>query len=210
MCSIMGYDGKDITLEKFEKSFEQTVSRGPDDTRIVQLDSAILGFHRLAIMGLSQEGMQPFSLDKDYAVCNGEIYGFRKIKESLKSKYEFKSDSDCEIILPLYREMGTKMFATLDSEFAMIIYDSKKDGLIAARDPIGIRPLFYGYSDSGKIVFASEAKTLSLYAKKFDLFRRDIITKTANLRVIAILQMSRNIRATNCLKFLLKFAKNFR
>ncbi len=166
MCSIMGYDGKDITLEKFEKSFEQTVSRGPDDTRIVQLDSAILGFHRLAIMGLSQEGMQPFSLDKDYAVCNGEIYGFRKIKESLKSKYEFKSDSDCEIILPLYREMGTKMFATLDSEFAMIIYDSKKDGLIAARDPIGIRPLFYGYSDSGKIVFASEAKNLVAICKE--------------------------------------------
>ena len=60
MCSIMGYDGKDITLEKFEKSFEQTVSRGPDDTRIVQLDSAILGFHRLANNGFEPRGDATF------------------------------------------------------------------------------------------------------------------------------------------------------
>ncbi|MDE7078954.1 MAG: asparagine synthase B [Clostridia bacterium] len=160
MCSIMGYDGKDVSLEEFEKAFGQTISRGPDDTRIVQLQSAILGFHRLAIMGLSEEGMQPFSLSDDYAICNGEIYGFRKIKESLLKKYTFKSDSDCEIILPLYREMGLDMFASLDSEFAMVIYDSSKRQLIAARDPIGIRPLFYGYSKSGKIMFASEAKNL--------------------------------------------------
>ena len=160
MCSIMGYDGKDIGLDEFKKAFEQTVSRGPDDTRIVSLESAILGFHRLAIMGLSEEGMQPFSLDKDYVVCNGELYGFRKIKQSLEDRYTFKSDSDCEIILPLYREMGVDMFASLDSEFAMIIYDSKTGKLIAARDPIGIRPLFYGYSRSGKIMFASEAKNL--------------------------------------------------
>ncbi|MDE6614803.1 MAG: asparagine synthase B, partial [Clostridia bacterium] len=161
MCSIMGYDGKDVSLEEFEKAFEQTISRGPDDTRIVPLQSAILGFHRLAIMGLSEEGMQPFSLDGDYVVCNGELYGFRKIKQSLLGKYTFKSDSDCEIILPLYREMGLDMFASLDSEFAMIIYDSKKGQLIAGRDPIGIRPLFYGYSKSGKIMFASEAKCLT-------------------------------------------------
>ena len=61
LCVLLwGMTAKTSQLEKFEKSFEQTVSRGPDDTRIVQLDSAILGFHRLAIMGLSQEGMQPF------------------------------------------------------------------------------------------------------------------------------------------------------
>lgn len=160
MCSIMGYDGKDMGLEDFKKGFEQTVSRGPDDTRIVELESAILGFHRLAIMGLSEEGMQPFSLGGDYVVCNGELYGFRKLKKSLETKYTFKSDSDCEIILPLYREMGVDMFASLDSEFAMIIYDSRSGRLIAARDPIGIRPLFYGYSKSGKIMFASEAKNL--------------------------------------------------
>ena len=59
--------------------------------------------------------MQPFEMDGDICVCNGEIYCFRPIKEKLKAKYTFKSDSDCEIILPLYREMGLKMFEQLDS-----------------------------------------------------------------------------------------------
>lgn len=70
------------------------------------------------------------------------------------------SGSDCELILPLYEEYGVGMFKLLDAEFAMIIYDGKTGEYIAARDPIGIRPLFYGYSDEGSIVFASEAKNL--------------------------------------------------
>ncbi len=166
MCSIMGYDGKDVALEEFKRALDATISRGPDDTRIVETESAILGFHRLAIMGLTEEGMQPFSLDGDYCVCNGEIYGFRPIKEKLQAKYSFKSDSDCEILLPLYRELGLDMFMTLDSEFAMVIYDGSKKSLIAARDPIGIRPLFYGYCKSGKIAFASEAKNLMPLCEK--------------------------------------------
>lgn len=76
------------------------------------------------------------------------------------------SGSDCELILPLYEEYGVGMFKLLDAEFAMIIYDGKTGEYIAARDPIGIRPLFYGYSDEGSIVFASEAKTLWASAAK--------------------------------------------
>ena len=110
MCSIMGYDGKDVAMEEFKKALDATVSRGPDDTRIVETKSSILGFHRLAIMGLTKEGMQPFSLGEDCLVCNGEIYCFRPIKEKLKAKYTFKSDSDCEIILPLSHEMGLERF----------------------------------------------------------------------------------------------------
>ena len=78
----------------------------------------------------------------------------------------FESDSDCEIILPLYYKYGLDMFNHLDAEFAMILYDSRKKWLIAARDPIGIRPLFYGYSESGHIAFASEAKNLIGLCKK--------------------------------------------
>ena len=89
----------------------------------------------LAIMGLTEAGMQPFELDGDMVVCNGELYGFRPLKRQLTEKgYEFKSGSDCEIILPLYREYGLSMFAKLDAEFAMIIYDAKRGGLVAARD----------------------------------------------------------------------------
>ncbi|MGN0761247.1 MAG: asparagine synthase B [Christensenellales bacterium] len=160
MCGIMGYCGKSATMQAFEQGFQKTVSRGPDQTKIITLPSGIIGFHRLAIMGLTESGMQPFGLDSDYVVCNGEIYGFEKIKEKLESKYTFVSQSDCEVLLPMYREYGVDMFAMLDAEFACIIYDGRKDSFIAARDPIGIRPLYYGYDAEGTIVFASEAKNL--------------------------------------------------
>lgn len=145
----------------FADALQRTESRGPDMTEILTLPSGILGFQRLAIMDLSFGGMQPFTRKTDAAICNGEIYGFREIKNELIEKgYKFISDSDCEILLPMYLEYGLDMFSKLDAEYAAIIYDGKKDSFIAARDPIGIRPLFYGFSESGKIMFASEAKNL--------------------------------------------------
>ena len=160
MCSIMGYCDKDVDKELFRQGFDKTISRGPDDSRIIDTGKGLLGFHRLAIMGLSPEGMQPFELNGNYCVCNGEIYGYENIKKELQKEYTFKSGSDCEIILPMYEKYGTDMFAMLDAEFACIIYDAKKQSYIAARDPIGIRPLFYGYDKKGVMVFASEAINL--------------------------------------------------
>ena len=159
MCSIMASLGTKISKEEFTANFNKTISRGPDMQRIITFDGGIMGFERLSIMGLTEEGMQPFTLNHNMLVCNGEIYGFRKWKEALSEKYTFKSDSDCEILLPLYEEYGVDMFEKLDAEFALILYDSEKKELVAARDPIGIRPLFYGYKDD-TIVFASEAKNL--------------------------------------------------
>ncbi len=159
MCSIMGVVGR-LDPERFETGFKRTESRGPDDSRVVDLGDGVLAFHRLAIMGLTPEGMQPFELDGSYVVCNGEIYGFEPIKAELSNKYNFKSGSDCEILLPLYFERGVEMFKMLDAEFALIIYDGRTREFIAARDPIGIRPLYYGYTQSGSIAFASEPKNL--------------------------------------------------
>lgn len=156
----MGYCDCCAAFSAFKEGFDKTVSRGPDDSRIIDTGKGFLGFHRLAIMGLTPDGMQPFELDGSYVVCNGEIYGYEKIKEELSKKYTFKSGSDCEILLPLYREYGTDMFKMLDAEFALIIYDGKAKKYIAARDPIGIRPLYYGYDEKGVIMFASEAKNL--------------------------------------------------
>ena len=161
MCSIMGYLGKTLKKEDLKPYFDRTISRGPDMQRFTEVDDAILGFERLSIMGLTEEGMQPFSHKGNYIVCNGEIYGFRKLKEELIAKgYTFASDSDCEILLPMYELYGTDMFAMLDAEYACVIYDAAKGQLVAARDPIGIRPLFYGYTENAEIVFASEAKNL--------------------------------------------------
>ena len=161
MCSIMGYCSENADYTLFKKSFDRTLSRGPDDSRIVDTGKGLLGFHRLAIMGLQPEGMQPFRLGSSYMVCNGEIYGFEQIRKELQTKgYSFQSGSDCEILLPLYQEYGVEMFRMLDAEFALILYDGDSKSYIAARDPIGIRPLYYGYDPSGAIVFASEPKNL--------------------------------------------------
>lgn len=161
MCSIMGYIGSGLSDEEFKSGFERTLSRGPDMSKIVKLNNGLLGFHRLAIMGLTDKGMQPFAYKKNMLVCNGEIYEFSPIKnELIKKGYTFESDSDCEILLPLYEQYGTEMFSKLDAEFALIIYDGDSKSLIAARDPIGIRPLYYGYDRTGGILFASEPKNL--------------------------------------------------
>ena len=166
MCSIMGYCGSSAALERFKQGFDRTLSRGPDDSRIIDTGKGLLGFHRLSIMGLTPSGMQPFCLDGSYAVCNGEIYGFEKWKRELAEKYTFLSESDCETLLPLYREYGVNMFHMLDAEFACILYDAETESFIAARDPIGIRPLYYGYDDDGVILFASEPKNLTGLTQK--------------------------------------------
>ncbi len=161
MCSIMGYCGSGLSYEEFKRYFEATQSRGPDDSRIIDTGMGLMGFHRLAIMGLSPEGMQPFELNGKYLVCNGELYGFEKFKAELSAEgYSFASGSDCEILLPLYEKYGVDMFRMLDAEFALIIFDASTGGCIAARDPIGIRPLYYGYDLSGALVLASEPKNL--------------------------------------------------
>ena len=167
MCSIMGYCSEYADMELFEKGFSRTKSRGPDVSRIVDTGKGILGFHRLSIMGLTPSGMQPFELNGCCVVCNGELYGFEKQRESLREKgYTFASDSDCEIILPMYFEYGEAFFSMLDAEFACIIYDGRTGQYIAARDPIGIRPLYYGYDADGAVIFASEAKNLVGLAEK--------------------------------------------
>ena len=161
MCTIMCYCHPQADYSRFAGGLSRTVSRGPDAERILRVRGGLMGFQRLSIMGLTESGMQPFSLNGNFLVCNGEIYGFRRIKEDLIQKgRHFESDSDCEVLLFLYEEMGTGMFASLDAEFALVIYDGAADEWIAARDPIGIRPLFYGYDADGHILFASEAKNL--------------------------------------------------
>lgn len=161
MCCVMGFLSDLYSAEEILPFFNRTKSRGPDDSRIEAAGRGMLCFHRLSIMGLHESGMQPFSLGKNKVVCNGELYGWRKCRLELEAAgYRFSSGSDCELLLPLYREHGLDMFRYLDAEFALILYDGDRDRLIAARDPIGIRPLYYGYFSDGSIAFASEAQNL--------------------------------------------------
>ena len=190
MCSILAYCGNNGNYTEISKALRKTVSRGPDAVRIVNAGNGWLGFNRLSIMGLTEEGMQPFAYGNNRTflcgkapgeteewnipeeaestlVCNGEIYGFRPLKKELeKDGYRFLSESDCEILPVLYREYGTEMFEKLDAEFALVLYDRKEDSWIAARDPIGIRPLYYGVREDGTYVFASEPKNLVSLVQK--------------------------------------------
>ena len=159
MCSIFGVFNTNIGKDEAIREASKTNYRGPDMTRYLNVLNGHLIFNRLAIMGVNESGMQPFCYNDKILLCNGEIYGFRKIKEELD--FNFKSDSDCEVLIPLFEKYGFMMFNMLDAEFALIMYDKKTNEYIAARDPIGIRPLFYGYNDlDDSYGFASEAKSL--------------------------------------------------
>ncbi len=160
MCAIIGFEDKTaIDIEKAKECLARLTSRGPDMTRMEEAGNTLLGFNRLAIMGLTSYGMQPFKYKDNKVVCNGELYCWREQRMELIGKgHKFVSNSDCEIILPLFEEYGVSLFGKLDAEFAMVIYDHSTGKLVAARDPIGIRPLFYGYLPNGSIVFCSEAK----------------------------------------------------
>ncbi len=160
MCGFLFVSDEKMSMEKLKKSMDSIVHRGPDETNVVDKYGKWI-FHRLSIMDLSHNGMQPFMLDGSVVICNGEIYNFRQHKKELEKKYSFHSGSDCEILLPLYKEKGLDFFRELDAEFALVMYDADKDQIVAGRDPIGIRPLFYGYLMGTKeIAFASEAKAL--------------------------------------------------
>ncbi len=171
MCAILTYAREKLSQEFFEEILKETASRGPDMSRVQKVAGGWMGFNRLSIMGLNEAGMQPFNLGKNTVICNGELYGFGHLKKYLESLgYSFKSESDCEILLPLYEKLGTKMFSILDAEFACVIYDGEKNKFIAARDPIGIRPLYYGYDSEGYILFASEPKNLTKVCERIQPF----------------------------------------
>ena len=171
MCAILTYARPDVSEEFFVEMLGRTLSRGPDMSDHIKMNGGWIGFNRLSIMGPAPTGMQPFTHRGNAVVCNGEIYGFEPLKEYLASLgYPFESGSDCEILMPLYETLGTAMFRLLDAEFACVIYDGESNEFIAARDPIGIRPLYYGYDNDGHIIFASEPKNMVGVAKEIKPF----------------------------------------
>ena len=163
MCGFVVIEGSfDASLsELFSKDFQKLKHRGPDDHQIVPFPKGLIGFHRLAIMDLSDHGRQPFnSNSSNLLVCNGEIYNYPELKDKCFN-HTFTSHSDCEVLLPLYEQWGLKkMVESLDGEFAFVIWDNQLGNLVAARDPMGIRPLFYGKTVDGGVAFASEVKGL--------------------------------------------------
>ncbi|RKM59526.1 asparagine synthase (glutamine-hydrolyzing) [Butyrivibrio sp. XB500-5] len=160
MCGICG--GNDIKRD-YAGAIEIIKHRGPDGIKVERYNDVTLCFCRLSIIDLSEGAMQPMSSNdgKVHIVFNGEIYGYKELRDRLKRDYNYKfmTTSDTEIILALYSIYGQRFVDYIDGMFAIAIYDERSDILSLYRDRVGIKPLYY-YYDGKKIMFSSELKAL--------------------------------------------------
>jgi asparagine synthase (glutamine-hydrolysing) len=159
MCGIAGCVG-----QKDEKTINRMLDalthRGPNDRGIHVHRDMVWGHTRLSIVDVAH-GHQPIlSEDGNQGlIANGEIYNFRQIRKKLEAKYRFQTYSDSEVILHLYMEKGPECVRDLDGMFAFALYDN--DTFMLARDPVGIKPLYYG-KQNGAMYFTSELGAMSL------------------------------------------------
>jgi len=175
MCGIVGVfdlkiDSQQLRPQVLEMS-KKIRHRGPDWSGIFCEDKAILAHERLSIVDPSS-GKQPlYSKDGNLVLAvNGEIYNHQGIRDRFKDSYEFLTQSDCEVILPLYREKGKDFLEDLNGIFAFALYDKEKDEYLIARDHIGIIPLYMGWDQFGNFYVASELKSLEGVCNKIQEF----------------------------------------
>jgi asparagine synthase (glutamine-hydrolysing) len=138
-----------------------TVHRGPDDAGVHVDGACAIGMRRCRSSNVAG-GHQPLkSADgKIWLVCNGEIYNFRELRSELEARgHRFLTRSDCEVIIPLYRELGDRLVDRLNGMFGFALWDAERRRLLVGRDRLGIKPL-YTWSDGRHFAFASEAKAL--------------------------------------------------
>ena len=145
--------------------------RGPDWSGIYSDENAILAHERLSIVD-PVSGKQPlFSEDKKLVLsANGEIYNHRALRKQFEGKYNFQTESDCEVILALYKEKGTGFIDEMNGIFAFALYDADKNEYFIARDHMGIIPLYMGWDENGTFYVASELKALEGVCTKIELF----------------------------------------
>ncbi|MCE4933942.1 asparagine synthase B [Aliivibrio fischeri] len=175
MCSIFGIldiksDPTPLRTTALEMS-KKLRHRGPDWSGIYSSDKAILAHERLAIVGLNSGAQPLYSEDKKHILAvNGEIYNHKELREKYADNYTFQTDSDCEVILALYREKGADLLEDLNGIFAFILYDEEKDEYLIGRDHIGIIPMYHGYDEHGNYYVASEMKALVPVCKSISEF----------------------------------------
>lgn len=164
MCGFVGVFDLAQDIDKLRgqvlKMAKRIRHRGPDWSGIYCGDKAILAHERLSIVGVDS-GKQPlYSKDGNLILAvNGEIYNHKEIR-SRYPEYEFLTNSDCEVILALYKDKGADLFEDLNGIFAFALYDAEKDLILVGRDHMGIIPLYTGYDDAGQFYVASELKAL--------------------------------------------------
>ena len=182
MCGISGYISERQLIQK--DSIINTIKlmklRGPDSsnytTKDYQTKKLALLHSRLNIIDLNDRSNQPFVDDNLTLVFNGEIYNFLEIKESLKHKYNFKTESDTEVLLKAFQEYGEKCVDYFIGMWAFAIWDEKKKKLFLSRDPFGEKPLFYFFHEKG-FFFGSEIKYIKSLCKEEFTKNKELIKK---------------------------------
>jgi len=175
MCGIVcAFDLKQKAIELRPQVLEMSKKirhRGPDWSGIHSDANAILAHERLAIVDPAS-GKQPlYSEDKKLILAaNGEIYNHRELRKQFEGKYNFQTESDCEVILALYQEKGTDFLDDLNGIFGFAIYDTDANEYLVARDHMGIIPLYMGWDQHGTFYVASELKALEGVCTKIELF----------------------------------------
>ena len=175
MCGFVGafefnVNSQELRPQILEMS-KKIRHRGPDWSGIYCGEKAILAHERLAIVDVAS-GKQPlYSKDGNLILAvNGEIYNHQDIRKKYQGKYEFLTQSDCEVILALYADKGADFMEDLNGIFAFCLYDKEKDVFMVGRDHIGIIPLYMGWDDKGAFYVASELKALESYCSRIELF----------------------------------------
>lgn len=175
MCSIFGIldikTGADALRPKALEYSRLLRHRGPDWSGIYSSEHAILVHERLSIVD-TEHGAQPlYNEDKtNILAVNGEIYNHKTLAANLTVDYQFQTGSDCEVILPLYKEFGADFIDKLQGMFAFCLYNETDNSYLIARDHIGIIPLYTGYDEDGNFYVASEMKALMPICKTVSEF----------------------------------------
>ncbi len=175
MCGFVGiFDIKDHSKDWRSKALKMSAKirhRGPDWSGIYCGDNCVLAHERLGIVDPFSGGQPLYSPDGNLVLAvNGEIYNHKAIRERLKDRYDFRTGSDCEVILALYREEGIGFLEDLSGIFAFALYDKEKNEYLIARDQIGVNPLYIGRDKDGTVYAASELKALEGFCDEYEPF----------------------------------------
>ena len=196
MCGIAGFISNDSpSREEIKKMIDAISHRGPDDEGIFIKGNVGLGHRRLSIIDLGS-GQQPMSNSNGsvWITFNGEIYNYKELKKQLEPKYEFRTNSDTEVIIHLYEEKGERCVQDLRGMFAFAIYDFRIKKLFIARDHLGQKPLYY-WHDRDNFAFGSEIKSILALKPELRKMDSDSLYEYLTLRIISPPRsMFKNIR----------------
>jgi asparagine synthase (glutamine-hydrolysing) len=171
VCAFNLIGDKDLIRSNVLEMAQKVRHRGPDWSGIYSSDNAILAHERLAIVDPTS-GKQPIISEDGLKVIavNGEIYNHKNLKNSFVADYNFRTESDCEVILALYEKKGINFLNDLNGIFAFALYDSSNDKYLIARDHMGIIPLYMGWDKDDIFYISSELKSLEGVCDKIELF----------------------------------------